>query len=424
MRDTAKALFGVSVGGSLAGMYAHGADLNHKVVNAPAGFGQAKSVIYLFMSGGMTHLDTFDPKPEAGAETMGKTETINGAGGIRLGHYLQGLAKCSSELSLIRSMNSTQGAHGPGRYFMRTGYTERSSITHPSPGSWVNKMKQKENDTLPGFVTINCGNGHPGAGFFEPSYEPMPVGNASKGVDDVRRRKSVTEKEFQDQLDLRKKLDQGFDEKFQKGYKNVRAYNEMYESAVKMMKSEDLEAFDLSNESKEIHALYGNDNFAKGCLLARRLVEKNINFVEVELNGFDWHTDNFVSADKMLPVVDQAVSALISDLKQRGMLDTTLVVLASEFGRTPKINQNSGRDHFPKAFSAMLAGGGVKGGYIYGKTDEKGANVVEGKVNAGDLNATIGHAMGLQHDKIFYSPSKRPFKMSGKDGEPITSVFA
>lgn len=424
MADTAKALFGVTIGSSLAEMYGQGAEVEHQVVHAPAGFGKAKSVIYLFMAGGLTHIDTFDPKPDMGTATMGKTETIRGASGIELGHYLKGLGKCSSELSVIRSLNSTQGAHSPGRYFMRTGYAERSTITHPSSGGWVNKMKEKSNASLPGFVTVNCSNGHPGEGFFEPSYGPLPVGDATKGLENVKRRKHSTEEKFQKQLDLRKKLDQEFDEKFHQGYKNVRAYNGMYDSAVKLMKSEDLEVFDLSREDQAMHKLYGESNFGKGCLLARRLVEKKVNFVEVELGGFDWHTDNFTNAEQQLPMVDQAVSALINDLKQRGLLDSTLVVLASEFGRTPKINKNRGRDHFPQAFSAMLAGGGVKGGYVHGKTDEKAANVIEDQVDAGDLNATIAHAMGLQHDKVFYSPSKRPFKMGGKEGDPITSVFA
>jgi len=233
----------------------------------------------------------------------------------------------------------------------------------------------------------------------------------------------VSEEIFDAQLDIRHKLDAEFDEQFSKGYRNVRAYSEMYEAAVKLMRSEDLEAFDLSKEDKAMHALYGDGNFAKGCLLARRLVEKNVNFIEVELSGFDWHTDNFEEADSKLPKIDQAIGALLQDLKQRGLLDSTLVAVATEFGRTPKINQNAGRDHYPKAFSCMLAGAGVKGGHVHGKTDEHAANVVEGKVDAADFNATIGHLMGVEYDKTLYSPSKRPFKMSGKSGKPISSII-
>jgi len=376
------------------------------------------------MSGGLTHLDTFDPKPDAGKETMGETETINGHGDIRLGHHLRNLAKCSSDITLVRSLSSTQGAHGPGKYFMRTGYAERSSIVHPAVGGWVNMMTEKRNETLPGFVTVNCGNGHPGAGFFEPDIHPLPIGRASEGLKNVKRPSWISEKSFQEQLTLREKLDQHFDSKFQKGYKDVRAYNKMYEAAGKLMESEDLKAFDLSQENKQAHQLYGPSNFAKGCLLARRLVERNVNFIEVELSGFDWHSNNFLNAEGKLPMLDQAVSALITDLKHRGLLESTLVVVASEFGRTPRINGNRGRDHFPKAFSGLLAGGGVKGGYVYGKTDEKAANVIEGKVTANDFNATIAHAMGMRYNQEVYSPSKRPFKVSGRAGKPIADVFA
>jgi hypothetical protein len=423
MADAAKTFFGVTIGSSMAQLYGYNSSQPGTVANAP-GFGKAKSVIYLFLSGGLTHLDTFDPKPEAGTETMGNTKVINGKGDIRLGHHLAGIAKQSDSIAIVRSMSSTQGAHGPGRYFMRTAYPERTSITHPTIGGWVNKVKEKRNQGLPSYVTVNCENGHPGAGFFEPEFQPLPIGDATLGLKNSARPTSVSEKAFQDQLDLRHKLDAEFDSKFHYGYKNVRAYNEMYDAAVRLMKSEDLVAFDLTKEDASMHKLYGESNFGKGCLLARRLVERQVNFVEVELGGFDWHNSNFESADEKLPVVDQGVSALLIDLKQRGLLDSTLVVIATEFGRTPKINENEGRDHFPKAFSCVLAGAGIKGGYIHGKTDETGANVTENKVSAGDFNATIGHAMGIQNDLELFSPSKRPFKMGNKDGKPIYSVFA
>lgn len=425
MAGAAKTFFGVTIGGSLAQMYAGAEAPVGEVLHAPAaGFGKAKSVIYLYMSGGMTHVDTFDPKPDAGDNIMGKTKTINGKGDIRLGHCFSRLAKASDKIALVRSMTSTQGAHGPGRYYMRTGYTERASITHPTTGGWVNKIKENRNPTMPGFVTVNCGNGHPGAGFFEPKYNPLPIGNVATGLKNAKKQRGVSEAAFDKQLDLRHQLDAEFDSKFHYGYKNVRAYNEMYDAAVKLMRSEDLEAFDLSKEDQVMHKLYGSHNFAKGCLLARRLVERNVNFIEVEYGGFDWHNDNFLAMEEQIPVLDQALSALLADLEQRGLLDSTMVVLATEFGRSPKVNSNAGRNHFPKAFSCMMAGAGIKGGHVHGKTDKTGENVVEGKTNAGQFNATIAHAMGIQHDKIHYSPSKRPFKMGGKSGKPLLDMFA
>ncbi len=198
----------------------------------------------------------------------------------------------------------------------------------------------------------------------------------------------------------------------------------MYDAAVRLMRSEDLEAFDLSKESITTHRLYGASSFAKGCLLARRLVERNVRFIEVELGGLDWHDDNFTKADATLPILDQAFSALLEDLQVKGLLNETLVVLATEFGRTPLLQAAGGRDHYPKAFSCVMAGGGVKGGYIHGQTDQTGANITEGKVNAADFNASIGHALGLDHQKTIFSPHKRPFKMASREGSPILDIFA
>jgi uncharacterized protein (DUF1501 family) len=190
-----------------------------------------------------------------------------------------------------------------------------------------------------------------------------------------------------------------------------------------MMKSEDLKAFDLTQESDELRKAYGKDSFGQGCLLARRLVERGVRFVEVSLGGWDTHTANFVRVPELCDTLDRAMAALIADLSARGLLDETLIVLTSEFGRTPTINQNVGRDHYPKAFSAVLAGGGVKGGYTYGKTDKEGREVEENKVLIPDLNATIAYALGLPLNQVVYSPSKRPFVVADK-GQPIMDVFA
>ncbi|PQJ27142.1 DUF1501 domain-containing protein [Rubritalea profundi] len=421
---TAQSCFGVTLGGSMASLFNSPLNAANAAIKA-AGGGKAKHVIYLFMSGGMTHIDTFDPKAEAGSSIMGDTRAIGtNVDGIQLGHWLPQLAKQADKLAIIRSMSSTQGAHGPGRYFMRTGYAQRSSIVHPSTGGWINKLSTPLNKTLPSSVTISCSNDHPGAGFLEPSLQPLPVGNPTEGLKNSVKNRKVTESDFKKQLELRKLLDTEFDAKYHAGHKTVRAYSEVYDSAVKLMKSEDLAAFDLSDESPVAHKLYGGTQFAKGCMLARRLVEKGVRSVEVELGGFDWHNDNFQQAADKLPILDQAVSALLMDLKAKGLLDSTLVVLATEFGRTPKVTDDGGRNHFPKAFSTILAGGGIKGGMVYGETDATGSNVVKDAVSASDFNATIGHAMGLKYDETIYSASKRPFKMAGRKGSAITKIFA
>ncbi|MFC4995184.1 DUF1501 domain-containing protein [Rubritalea tangerina] len=419
---TAQSCFGVTLGSSMATLFSNSAQA---AAIKSAGGGKAKHVIYLFMSGGMTHVDTFDPKESAGSPIMGDTRAIaTNVAGIQFGHWLPQLAKQADKLAIIRSMNSTQGAHGPGRYFMRTGYTQRASIVHPAAGGWINRLSKPLNQTIPSYVTISCGNDHPGAGFLEPSLQPLPIGSPMEGLKNSKKQRNVTESDFKKQLELRKLLDAEFDAKYHAGHKTVRAYNEVYDSAVKLMKSEDLHAFDLSDESPVTHKLYGESQFSKGCLLARRLVEKGVRSVEVELGGFDWHNDNFQQAADKLPILDQAMSALLIDLKAKGLLDSTLVVLATEFGRTPKVTPDGGRDHFPKAFSTILAGGGIKGGMVYGETDATASNVADKPVTASDFNATIGHAMGLHFDETIYSASKRPFKMAGRKGSVIKEVFA
>ena len=232
--------------------------------------------------------------------------------------------------------------------------------------------------------------------------------------------RGFNDQSFEKSLALSNKLDRVFVEKYD--LKKVRAYSDMYDDAVRLMKSQDLEAFDLSEEPEAMRNSYGDDNFGQGVLLARRLVERNVRFVEVQLGGWDTHQNNFSRVPERCAVLDQALSALLDDLFRRGMLEETLVVLATEFGRTPKINVNEGRDHYPKAFSCMLAGGGIQGGQTWGSTDENGVEVIENKVEIPDFNATIAYALGLPLDQIIYSPTRRPFTLSNK-GQPITQLI-
>ena len=196
----------------------------------------------------------------------------------------------------------------------------------------------------------------------------------------------------------------------------------MYDDAVRLMKSKDIKAFDLKEETQATRDSYGTENFGQGVLLARRLVERQVRFVEVQLGGWDTHQNNFTRVPERCAILDQALSALLNDLSKRGLLDETLVVLATEFGRTPTINVNEGRDHYPKAFSCMLAGGGIKGGQVWGATDEEGREVIEKKVEIPDFNATIAYSLGLPLDEIIYSPTRRPFTLSDK-GQPLTQLI-
>jgi len=400
---TAKTCFGVSLSSS----WFSSAEASNLIAQAGSK-GKARHVIYLYMAGGMSHIDTLDPKPDAPSEYRGPVRSISTkVAGIQLGEHFQKTAKHTDKMAIVRSMNSTQGAHEQGNYHVHTGYTTRASTKHPSLGSWASRLDPTRlKGTLPPFVTVHTGNRHPAEGFFEPSLAPLPIGDATQGLQNSRRHKSTSEAAFNRQLALRTRLDADFMQKFGKGQKNVRAYNEIFQSAVHLMKSKDLEAFDLSRESKEVHQLYGNDKFAKGVLLARRLVEHGVRFIEVELGGFDWHSDNFRQADEKLPLLDQVYAALLHDLEVRGLLDST-----------------AGRNHFPKAFSFALAGAGIKGGTVYGETDARAENILGEKTSVADFNSTIASAMGLPHDQMIFSPAKRPFKMGGKSGQPIKEIL-
>ena len=381
----------------------------------------ARNVIYLYMNGGMSHLDTFDPKPE-NKDVMGLTEVIGSkADGIRLSSNIPLLARQADKLAIIRGMLSTQGAHEQGNYFMHTSYTLRSSIRHPAMGAWLLKFQGRHNSALPGSVMIGNDSSHPGAGFFESKLSPLMLTSAETGLPNSRLREGVDENAFSVQLEVASRLDTAFVQKYDQ--KIVRAYADMYDDALKLMKSRDLAAFDISKESDATRERYGYDTFGQGCLLARRLAESGVRFIEVSYGSWDTHNANFVNVPDKAEVLDQGMSALLEDLERRGLLEDTLLVLATEFGRTPEINANEGRDHHPQAFSCVLAGGGIRGGQIHGKSDERGAKVVENEVAVPDLNATIGYALGLPLDLVLYSPSKRPFTVADK-GKPVVSLFS
>lgn len=389
-------------------------------VVAPTQPATAKNIIYLYMGGGMSHLDTFDRK--TGAKTAGPTKFIpTSAAGVSVSEHLPHTAKQMHHVAVINSLSSTQGAHEQGNYFMHTSYFLRGTIRHPGLGAWADLLLGGGNATLPNYVYVGGDSQHPGAGFLPASYTPLFVNNPENGLSNVQLSKGLTSDRFAARLALAGELDQEFRSTFPQ--RNVKAYADMYDDAVTMMKSSDLKAFDLTDEPAKSRDFYGRNPFGQGCLLARRLVERNVRFVEVSLSGWDTHTANFVKVPEQCAILDQTLAALLADLASRGLLKDTLVVLTTEFGRTPDINQNVGRDHYPQAFSALLAGGGIKGGVVYGKTDGEGRNVDSDSVEVTDFNATIATAMGLPLNKEVFSPSRRPFKVADK-GKPVMKLFA
>jgi len=403
-KQIAKSYLGISA-------LVYGSELMSMTTRVPS----ARHVIFLNMTGGMTHIDTFDPKPE-NKDVMGETSAINtSADGIQLGHWLPKTAKQMHLASLVRSVNSNQGAHEQANYLLHTSYQKRGTIIHPSMGSWISKLSGKLNKSLPDNVKINGGSGIIGAGYFESKHGPLPLGNPNAGIQNVKKSGYVEETMYNKRLEASKKLNADFTDIFPQ--KQVRAYSDLYDNAISLMKSKDLESFDLTKEPQELREKYGLDNFGQGCLLARRLIENKVRFVEVSYGGWDMHNDVFGSMETRGAVLDSGLSSLLEDLNVRGLLSDTMVVVASEFGRTPEVKAGRvGRDHHPSAFSVLFAGGGVKGGYVHGKSDERAHYVEENGVDVPSINATIAYAMGLSIEKITYSPSGRPFKVS--NGEP------
>ena len=395
-------------------------DLLH--AQLPSKIPTARHVIFLYMGGGMTHVDTLDPKPE-NKDVMGETTAINtSADGIQLGHWLPKTAEQMHRATLLRGLNTNQGAHAQANYLLHTSYQRRGTIVHPTMGAWVSRFTEKLNNTLPSNVKINGGSDVLGAGYFEKKHGPLPLGNPNAGIQNVTKAGYVEQNMFNKRLDIASKFNKSFLGTYPQ--KQIRAYTDLYDDATRLMKSDDLKAFDLTNEPQDLRDTYGDNNFGQGCLLARRLVESGVRFVEVQLGGWDMHNQVFDAMETRGATLDAGLSSLLMDLDRRGLLSQTLVVLASEFGRTPEVKPGRiGRDHHPSAFSALLAGGGIKEGFVHGVSDKRAHYVEEGGVGMEELNATIAHVMGLSVNKTIFSPSGRPFQVS-HGAQPIGEILA
>lgn len=412
----AKACFGVGLM-PMAGAYIHN---SVSALTPGARVPTARHVIYLNMAGAMSHLDTFGPKPDA-PDIQGPTKSIStSADGVILSENLPKTAQLMHLGSIIKTMNTSQGAHEQASYLMHTSYLKRGTIVHPTFGSWVSKLSGPINRTIPSNIKIGGGGG--GAGFLESKYGALPINNPKDGLANSKMAQYLDQEHFQSRISIAEQLNENFATQFPQ--KQVRAYADLYKDAIKLMNSSDLNAFDITKESESTTQLYGESNFGKGCLLASRLVSNGVRYVEVTRGGWDTHDNNFERVAANCADIDQALSGLLFDLNRKGLLSETLVVLTSEFGRTPKINGRDGRDHWPYCFTAFLAGGGVKGGTTYGETDKTGRSPVEGKpVKPADLNATIAYALGLPLNDVQYSPSGRPFTIAHK-GQPLFDILS
>ncbi|HYG76694.1 MAG TPA: DUF1501 domain-containing protein [Planctomycetota bacterium] len=378
------------------------------------GFGKAKNIIWLRLQGGLSHIDTFDPKE---GKSQGPAKALSTKAGFQVTDYLPKTAAIADKICVLRSMTAKVGVHADAAYIMRTGYEKRGTITHPAMGAWCQHYLGQSHKTLPSSVCINMPAGS-GNGYFPATYSPLPILDPDAGLQHSRSKEGVAR--LESRLDIMNELDRDFRAKFPDP--SVAAYNDFYENTLRLMKSSDLKAFDVSAESDKMRDSYGRNKFGQGCLLARRLVENGVRFIEVESKGWDMHKGLEKDMEEKMPPFDQAFSALVSDLESRGLLASTLVAVTTEFGRKPNFD-GDGRGHHPPAFSLVLSGGGVKGGYVHGATDKLGAEPSDKPMKPGDFHATVGWAAGLPLEKPATAPNGRPFTVGNK-GKPALEIFA
>jgi uncharacterized protein (DUF1501 family) len=409
--NAARAAFGLTVFDRLAGRLS--------ASDAAAGAAGGVSVITLMMRGAMSHIDTFDPKP--GRDEQGETKAIaTKLPGVQFGEHLPRLAGLADRLAIVRSLTTETGAHEQGTYLMRTSYPQLASIRHPAIGSWAVHVLGKRSRDLPGYVLVGNGNEHPGCGFLDPSVTPVPLADPARGLENITRPTYLSQDNFERRLALAERIDRDFTQHY--AGRQIEAYDRMYADAVRLMGSGDLAAFDISREDAATRERYGLSRLGQGCLLARRLVESGVRFVEVEMGGWDMHRDLWDDLPEKVGELDGAMAALLDDLQARGLLASTLVVLATEFGRSPKVNENAGRDHHPAVFSGVLAGAGVKPGVVHGASDAGGRSPERDGVSVADFNATVAAACGMPWQREFVAPNGRPFKVAN-DGTPIAAVL-
>jgi hypothetical protein len=378
---------------------------------------KARACILLWMDGGPSQLDTWDPKP--GRETGGSFKAIStNVPGIQISEHLASIAKQMDKIAIIRSMSTGEGNHERARYYLHTGFKPQATVKHPSIGAIVSAKMGDPNFDLPNFVALR--NPSFGAGYFGMENSPFYIADPTKPIDNIKPPGDVDEKRFRERLSLQEKLASNF--AVTHGGKEVQAHETIYSKTVKFMHSPDLKAFNLDAEPDALRDAYGRTAFGQGCLLARRLVESGVKFVEVTLPGWDTHQDNFNRVEKLQAELDPGFSTLLTDLKQRGMLDETLIIWMGEFGRTPKINQNAGRDHYPKAWSIVLAGGGIQGGRAIGGTDQDGMELIDKPISVPNLFASFTQCLGIDGGETNYTPQGRPIKLVD-DGVPIKELF-
>ena len=398
-----------------------------------------RSCILLWMNGGPSTIDLWDLKP-GHANGGSFKEIATSVPGIKISEHLPKLAERMNHMAILRSMSTKEADHGRATYQMRTGYLPGGPIHYPSIGALVSKELERPNAELPGFVSIATNRSLSpeafGSGFLGPQYAPLLVG------ENANFNPNQPDQAIEQFLKVQN-LDQPRDVSAQRGDARVQLLEEMeddfvkecpgvasdshfaaYRRAVTLMKSSAVKAFNLNEESKELRDRYGRNLFGQSCLLARRLVERGVPFVEVNLDNWDTHQQNFQEVKRLSGILDPAWATLMDDLKDRGLLDSTLIVWMGEFGRTPKITGGQGRDHWATSWATVLAGGGVKGGSVVGKTSADGMTVEERPVAVADLLATVGLALGIDIRNQNRSNVDRPIRFVDPKAEPVKEILA
>lgn len=401
--------------------------------------------ILLWMPGGASQTDTFDMK--SGHANGGEFKEIEtSVAGLRISEHLPKLAKMAQHLAIVRSLSTAEGDHSRGTYLMHTGHRPAGPISYPTIGSSLSKALGSNEVDLPNFVSISpytaFNNAAFGPGFLGPQHAPLTVGATTVFRQQAQAQQGYAELGVDDlnhpgverpQQDARLELWNSLQSRFLANHASAapKAQNTVYERAVRMMNSEAAKAFDLSAEPAAVRDAYGRGRFGQGCLMARRLIERDVPFIEVSLRGstggalgWDTHTQNFARVKSLSGELDAGWATLMSDLEERGLLESTTIIWLGEFGRTPALTAGragGGRDHYPRAWTSVMAGGGVKGGQAFGSTDEGGVEVSDGKVDVPDLMSTLCHALGVDPESQNMSELGRPIRIA--EGKPIKEIL-
>ncbi len=395
------------------------------------------------MTGGPATIDLWDLKP--GHVNGGPFREIRtSAPGVRISEHLPRLARNMHDIAIVRSMSTREGDHGRGAFLLRTGYVQQGAIRYPSLGALVSKELANEETPLPNFVCIDPPRGFGpdvyGSGFLGPRYAPLVVGGGDRPagqqggnyglaprIPNLQPAAGVSPAQADARIDLLLDMEREFVSR-NPGL-SPQSHATAYDRAVRLMRSAAASAFNLDEEPMQLRDQYGRNPFGQGCLLARRLVERGVPFVEVSLGGnlggnsdWDTHAQNFQRVQRLSEALDPAFGTLLEDLRARGLLDATLIVWMGEFGRTPRINGQAGRDHWPNSFSAVLAGGGIRGGQAYGQTSADGLAVKSAPTDVKSFLATVWRALGIDHTRHNISNIGRPIRLADAGARPIADI--